>query len=146
MWKFSRGRLIKLNHREDSLETFVAPGWLAGGAMLLLVTSGVVGFAATAMFVHGGRPRAAALQAVWSLGVTGELLLVGWDGTALTRMLYVGTKADWDAGVSYAFADFFGSPMFAAVLVIGAVVGLPYAYLLWRWRGEARALATSPRP
>ena len=114
------------------------PPWLASLASIGMIVMGVLGFIITASLVKKGRLNAAVAQAVWSLGLTGLLVTYGWDGTGWKRMLYAGSGADWAAGIEYPIADFFAGPIAMTLILVEALVVVPYCIIFFLFLKESR--------
>lgn len=109
------------------------PAWLATLFAATNISQGVLGYWVTSSLIRAGRPRAAALQTVWSHLAVAFILVVGWDGSGWRRFTYAGTGDDWANGVVYPVSAFFSSPVFFALLGLGAVLLPTYAWLARRF-------------
>lgn len=131
LWNFPYWETMFLARSHDDI-----PAWLVVLFAVTNVTQGVLGYYAVWRLLRAGRRTLAKLQPVWSHAAMLFILVFGWDGSGFKRFTYAGTGDDWRAGVALPWTRFFSSPVFSALLGMGAVLVPTYFYLVRRWLAE----------
>lgn len=114
------------------------PPWFMAVYSAGVILVGVLGFYITFRLMRGGKTAAAMAQVGWSMLAATIIVFAGWDGTGYQRLLYVGSGAEWAAGVSYPMTDFFKSSIFITLIWLEALVLLPYNIMFIRWARQSR--------
>jgi hypothetical protein len=106
----------------------IPPG-LAAAVPLAIVAMGALGFWLTHRLWPTRRSLALGLFAA-SVVLPLLIVTVGWDGTGLSRMLFVGTHAQWLAGGEGSLSAFLGSDVARSLIWLQSLLLVPYAVLL----------------
>jgi hypothetical protein len=129
LWQFPYWETMFLAQNKDSI-----PAWLVVIFSVTNVSQGVLGYYVTYRLLRKGKDRAALFQTIWSHLAMGFILIYGWDGSGWTRFTYSGTGDEWFSGVPYRWTQFFSSPVFFTLVVMGLILIPTYAYLVRSWR------------
>ncbi len=115
------------------------PAWLVTTFGFTNVSQGILGFYITYRLIRAGKDGAARLQTIWSHAAMLFILIFGWDGSGFSRFIYAGTGEEWRAGVPYAWAAWFSSPVFFTLASMAVVFVPTYTWLVLRFIKDGKA-------
>ena len=129
LWEFPSWETMFLAKNHESL-----PGWLVFLFASTNSALGVLGYYVTYRLIRKEKLFLAKFQTIWSHFCMLFILIVGWDGTGFKRFTYTGTYEEFVTGIHYPITNFFSSPVFYTLLVMGLVLIPTYTYLVITWR------------
>jgi hypothetical protein len=141
LWQFPYWETMFLARDQTDI-----PAWLAVTFAVTNLTQGILGYWVTWRLIRAGKLGAARLQPIWSHAVMFLILFVGWDGSGFKRFSYAGTGLEWSNGIARPWTDWFGSPVFWALAIMGLLLGPSYYWVCRRLRAPVPSAAPAPLP